>query len=77
MSEPTPAFGKSNYLLMGTAIAVLVIGYLLMSGGGTSDPNVYNPDIFSFRRITLAPIVLIAGYGLGVVAIFHQRKTTA
>ena len=50
----------------------MILGFILMIGGGSSDPNVFNPAMFSFRRLTLAPIVIIAGI---VVALFGIMKT--
>lgn len=66
------AFGKENYVLLIISAVVLIIGYMLMAGGKTSDPNIFNEEIFSFRRITLAPIVVIAGYIIGVYAIVKK-----
>ncbi len=68
------AFGKENYKLMLIGIAVLFIGYLLMSGGGSKDPNVFDPDIFSFRRITLGPVVIILGFCIEIYAIVKKSK---
>jgi hypothetical protein len=57
------AFGKINFKLLLIGLAILLLGYLLMLGGGSEDPNVFNGDeLFSFRRITLAPLVLLSGY---------------
>lgn len=68
-------FGKINYQLFAGAVALVIIGYLLMAGGGSDDPNVFNYDgLFSFRRITLAPIVVLSGFGLGVYAILKKAK---
>lgn len=66
------AFGRSNYMWLGIGIAVLTVGYLLMSGGGSDDPNVFDESIFSFRRITLAPAVVLAGYGVIFYAILKK-----
>ena len=66
------ACGRQNYLWMGIGIAVLIVGYLLMSGGGSDDPNVFDESIFSARRITLAPTVVLAGYGIIVYAILKR-----
>ena len=66
------AFGHSNYVWLGIGIAVLAVGYVLMSGGGSDDPNVFDESIFSFRRITLAPTVVLAGYGVIVYAILKK-----
>lgn len=79
MSENKPkdelAFGKENYRLFGLAAAVVTLGYLLMVGGGSDDPNVFNYDqLFSFRRITLAPIIVLLGFGIGFYGILKRPK---
>ena len=68
------AFGKVNYKIMLVGIALLVIGYLLMVGGGADDPKVFSPEIFSFRRITLAPIIVLAGFAAVMFAIMKKAK---
>jgi hypothetical protein len=68
------AFGKENYRLMLIGLALIAIGFLLMIGGGSTDPNKFNPEIFSFRRITLAPILILAGYVVEVFAIMKRPK---
>jgi hypothetical protein len=50
-------------------LAVIALGFLLMAGGGSDDPNVFNPDIYSFRRIRLAPALVLLGFGIEVYAI--------
>ncbi len=66
-------FGKSNYTWMLVGAALILIGMLLMAGGKSSDPNVFNTDeVYSFRRITLAPIVIIAGFIVEIFAIFKK-----
>ena len=55
-------FNKNKYLILLLFIGLLTLGFILMSGGGSADPNVFNEDMFSFRRITLAPIVIIGAY---------------
>ena len=67
------AFGPSNYKWLGIGIGVLILGYILMSGGGSDDPNIFDNSIFSFRRITLAPIVVLGGYGLIFYAILKKK----
>ena len=67
------AFGRSNYVWLGIGIAILMVGYLLMSGGGSDDPNVFDESIFSTRRITLAPTVVLAGYGVIFYAILKKH----
>jgi hypothetical protein len=68
------AFGRENYRLMLIGLAIIVIGFLLMVGGGSTDPNKFNPEIFSFRRITLAPILILAGYVIEIFAIMKRPK---
>jgi hypothetical protein len=66
-------FGKSNYTWMLVGAALIVIGMLLMSGGKSTNPDVFNVDeVYSFRRITLAPIVIIAGFIVEIFAIFKK-----
>lgn len=69
------ALSKENYKLMAIGFAIIVVGFILMAGGGSDDPNVFNPDIFSFRRITLAPIVLVIGFAFEIYAIMKKPKT--
>ncbi len=64
---------KENYMLMGLGVIVLIIGFLLMTGGASEDPNVFaKEEIYSFRRITLAPIVVLIGFGIQIFAIFRK-----
>ena len=73
MSKQNFAFSKENYIWLGVGIALLVVGYLLMSGGGSDNPNEFHADqLFSARRITLAPITLLAGYGTILYAILKK-----
>jgi len=69
MQKQTFVFGKKNYVLMGLGILLIAIGYILMSGGGSDDPEVFNPEIFNARRLTWAPLVLLAGLAIEVYAI--------
>ncbi len=62
-------FGKKNYKWMFIGLACIAIGFILMSGGGSDDPNVFNEDIFNFRRIRLAPTLVLIGFGIQVYAI--------
>ena len=58
-------------------LACITLGFILMSGGGSDDPNVFNPDIFNFRRIRLAPTLVLIGLGIEVYAILlnpHKKK---
>ena len=62
-------FGKKNYKWMFIGLACIALGFILMAGGGSDDPNVFNPDIFSWRRIRLAPTLVLIGFGIQVYAI--------
>ncbi len=66
---------KDNYILLIIGFAIIMIGFLLMMGGKSDDPNVFNPEIFSFRRITLAPIVVLFGFVFEIWAIMKKPKT--
>ena len=68
------AFSKQNYMFLAAALVIVVIGFLLMSGGGSENPNDFSDKIFSFRRITLAPVVVLAGFVFGIVAILRKPK---
>lgn len=68
------ALGKENYKLMAIGFAIIVIGFILMVGGGSDDPEVFNPEIFSFRRITLAPLLLLFGFIFEIYAILKKPK---
>jgi uncharacterized membrane protein len=70
-------FGKKNYQIFIAGIALIILGYLLMIGGGSEDPNVFNPAIFDTQRITIAPIVCLLGFVTVVAGIMWQPKTTA
>ncbi len=66
-------FGKTNYVWMLVGAALIIIGMLLMSGGKSTDPNIFNPnEVYGFRRITLAPIVIIIGFIVEIYAIFKK-----
>ncbi len=68
------ALGKENYRLMAIGFGIIILGFILMIGGGSDDPNVFDPDIFSFRRITLAPLVLLFGFLFEIYAIMKKPK---
>lgn len=68
------AFGKKNYILMIAGIVVLGIGYLLMTGGGSKDPEVFSYDLFNTRRLVIAPLVILAGIILEIAAIMKKPE---
>lgn len=67
-------YTKTNYLLMGLSVVLIILGFILMSGGGSSDPNIFNEEIFSPTRIRFAPIVCVLGFGLMIYAILYRTK---
>lgn len=73
-SDGKMALGMQNYKLMLVGFVIIVIGFILMAGGGSDEPNVFNYDMFSFRRITLAPIVVLFGFAFEIYAIMKRTK---
>ena len=67
-------FGKRNYKFMFIGLAVMALGFILMSGGGSDNPNVFSDAIFSWRRIRLAPALIIIGFGIQVYAILTRKE---
>ncbi len=67
-------FGRDNYLWVIIGLAFLLVGFLLMIGGGSDDPDVFNEAIFNFRRLTLAPILVLIGFGIQIYAIMKKNK---
>ncbi len=67
-------FSKQNYLLFLAGLGLIVLGYILMIGGGSEDPNVFNPAIFDAQRITVAPMVCVLGFVTIIVAIMWRPK---
>lgn len=65
-------FGKKNYTIMLIGLAVIVLGLILMSGGGAENEVVFSEDIFSTRRITFAPIVILSGFVIEIYAIMKR-----
>jgi len=73
-SRPVFAFAKENYILMFVGVGLIIIGFILMTGGGSKNPNVFNMEMFDFRRLTLAPILVLIGFGFGIVAIMKKPR---
>lgn len=67
-------FGKRNYQLLIAGVIVMAIGFILMSGGGSEDPNVFSDAIFNTQRLTVAPILILTGLIIEVFAILHKPK---
>lgn len=72
--KPTFIFGKRNYYIMLAGIAFIALGFILMAGGGSDDPNVFNPEIYNWQRIRLAPTLVIIGLGIEIYAILANPK---
>ena len=68
------ALPKKNIVLILIGLGVIVLGYVLLAGGGSDDPNVFNYEMFSFRRLVIAPIVIIAGFAFEIYAIMKRPK---
>ena len=75
MAKNDFAFGKENFILIAASIAVIAIGFMLMSGGGSQDPTGFNPEIFSTRRIVVAPVVTVIGFMLMIFGILKNSKS--
>jgi fumarate reductase subunit D len=71
------ALGRENYRLLAIGFVIIVLGFLLMLGGKSKDPNEFSEKIFSFRRVTLAPLVVLAGFIFEIWAIMKKPKNSA
>lgn len=74
-SEKEFAFGKENYIICGVGMLCIVLGFVLMAGGGSEDPNVFSEEIFSTRRITVAPLVVLLGFAIEIIGIMYRSKS--
>ena len=78
MSDQTPKkeflFRKENYRFLLLSLTLVSIGFILMAGGGSEDPNFFNPEIFNFRRIRLAPTIVLIGFGIAIYSILMPQK---
>ena len=73
MDKPNFAFEKMNYILLAAGVAAIILGFLLMMGPGSTETH-FEPDIFSFRRIKLAPAISFFGFIFVIVAIMYKPK---
>jgi membrane-bound ClpP family serine protease len=67
-------FTRENYKLMIIGVVIIIAGFLLMAGGKAEGPDQFNPEIFSFRRITLAPLLVLFGFAFEIYAIMKKPK---
>ncbi|MFM2229942.1 MAG: hypothetical protein RL607_1200 [Bacteroidota bacterium] len=75
--KPDFLFGKENYKFLLIGLGVIALGFILMSGSSNDNPAVWNADIMSFRRIRLAPTVVLIGFGITIYSIFRKGKDEA
>lgn len=67
-------FGKNNYIIMLIGLAFIGLGFILMAGGGSDNPEIFNPEMYNFKRIRLAPTLVIIGLGIQIYAIMAKPK---
>lgn len=67
-------FGKKNYVVMLIGLAFIGLGFILMAGGGSDNPEIFNAEMYNFRRIRLAPTLVIIGLGIEIYAIMAKPK---
>jgi len=72
--KPEFLFDKINYKILLIGIVVIAVGFILMSGGGSDDPKVFNDSVFDFRRIRLAPTMVLIGFGITIYSILKNPK---
>lgn len=73
MDKKDFAFGRMNFILLAISMVIVVVGFILMAGDGSTD-QAYNPDIFSARRIKVAPLVCLFGFVSMIYAVVHKSK---
>lgn len=71
-NKPEFLFSSLNYKILLIGLGIIALGFILMSGGGSKDPNVFNEEIFNFRRIRLAPTVVLIGFGVTIYSILKN-----
>ena len=67
-------FTKKNYLISSIGLILILVGFIIMSGGESNDPNIFNKEIYNFRRIRIAPLLVLVGLGMQVYAILFSSK---
>lgn len=73
-NQPQFIFGKKNYQFMLIGLVIIAVGFILMAGGGSDNPEVFNEEIYSWRRIRLAPTLVIIGFAIEIYAILLNPK---
>ena len=74
-NERAFAFGKENYVIVAIGMVFILVGFILMAGGGSEDPNVFSEEIFSTRRLTVAPLVVLLGFAIEIIGIMYKAKS--
>ena len=74
MKDNNYLFNNRRYKFLILSIFIIGIGFFLMSGGGSSDPEIFNDEIYNFRRIRLAPLIVISGFVLCIISILYKDK---
>ena len=67
-------YNRRRYKILLLSIFVIALGFIIMSGGETSDPNIFNDEIYNFRRIRLAPLIVLSGFILCIFSILYKDK---
>ncbi|MDG1710316.1 MAG: DUF3098 domain-containing protein [Schleiferiaceae bacterium] len=75
MKENKFLFNRDNYILFGIGLVFIILGFILMSGGGSEDSEVFNEELFNSRRIVLAPLLVVIGFVVEVFAILRRPKS--
>ena len=70
-------FDRTSYLMLAGSVAIILVGYFLMQGGGSDDPKVYNPEMFNFQRLVVAPGLVLAGLLVALFALLRKPKAQA
>ncbi|MBO5865985.1 MAG: DUF3098 domain-containing protein [Bacteroidaceae bacterium] len=73
MDKPNFAFGKWNYILLAVGVVAIILGFALMAGPGSTETH-FEPDIFSFRRVKLAPAICFSGFVFVIIAIMYKSR---
>ena len=74
-TEKTFVFNRENYILLLSGLALIAVGMLLLVGGGSDDPDIFSYELFSFTRLTMAPLLILAGLVVEIFAIMKRPKT--
>ena len=75
MKEEKFLFQRENYILFGIGLAFIILGFILMTGGCSDNPQIYNEELFNSRRIILSPLLIVVGFVIEVFAILRRPKS--